>query len=264
MEGVLHTSDALAVVLHLEAAHAHFVTADDGLEVVFLAEPIGDVGTELQPDTALAGATAGVLLGIGPQHLHHQPFLAWLPLLVAVVVADVLQGDLVVREESSVKDQELAADQGRQREGAEGLGEELEGALVVLGLALALKPVDPVHVVRLVVPSVEEEAVGVQPLVGKEQQRDFCRPRAPVDEIAVEEIHVGFRWEAVPTEDFQEVEILPCTPGISEAATRGKSKRGATIPCVSPQTVIFWSCRTETSGMVGSVIKISFALRTIW
>lgn len=45
--------------------------------------------------------------------------------------------------------------------------------LVVLGLALALEAVDPVHVICLVVSTVQEELVRSQPLVSVEEQSNL-------------------------------------------------------------------------------------------
>lgn len=90
--------DALSVVLLLVTVHADLVTADDGLQAVLVAETLGNVGTELHADTALAGTAAGERLRIGPEHLHHETSLARLLLFVAVELADVVERDVVVRE----------------------------------------------------------------------------------------------------------------------------------------------------------------------
>lgn len=60
------------------------------------------------------------------------------------------------------------------------------------------------------VSAVEEEALGVQTLVRKEQQSNFCRPRASVDEITVEEVDMFFGGVTIPVEDLQEIEVLAC------------------------------------------------------
>ena len=62
-----------------------------------------------------------------------------------------------------------------------------------------------VHVRRLVVAAVEEDAVRVEPLVGKERERDLDRPRAPVDKVAVEEEQVRQRGRARQAEEMQQV-----------------------------------------------------------
>ncbi|CRK35665.1 hypothetical protein BN1708_001297 [Verticillium longisporum] len=115
-----------SIVLHLVTIHADFVTADDSLETVVLAELLGDVRAELHADTALAGTTTRLLLGIGPEHLHHETRLARLALLVPVESTDVIEGDLVVGEQTAVQNEILGADEGRQGQGREAFGEELE------------------------------------------------------------------------------------------------------------------------------------------
>lgn len=215
-------------MLHLVPVHAHLVAPDDRLQPIPLAEPLGDVGSELEADAALAGAPAGLVLRVGPQHLHHQPGLARLPLVVPVQLPDVVQGDGVVREQTAVEDEVLGPDEGGQGQSREALREELEHParavrdqedrewkkrgrilpLVVLRLALTLEAVDAVHVVRLVVAAVEEEGLWPQPLVRVQQQRDLCRPRPPVDEVSVEEVVVLVAGRPVPPEQLHEIEVL--------------------------------------------------------
>lgn len=179
--------DALSVVLLLVTVHANLVTADDGLQTVLVAETLGNVGTKLHANTALAGAATRERLRICPEHLHHETSLTGLLLLVTVELADVVERDIVVREETAVEDEELLANQRGEREGRETFRKELVGSgkvryvswcvlensgchimgaksstrlpLVVLVLALALEAVHPVHVVCLVVSAVDEEAV---------------------------------------------------------------------------------------------------------
>ena len=107
-----------------------------------------------------------------------------------------------------MQDEILLPDQSGQWQGREGLGEHLENTLGVFGLALALESVDLVHVIRLVVATVEEQAVRTQPLVGVEKKSDFARPRATVDKVAVEEISVGVGGAAVSAEDLQQIKEL--------------------------------------------------------
>lgn len=45
---------------------------------------------------------------------------------------------------------------------------------VVFGLALSLESVDLVHVVCLMVASVQEHAMGTKPLIGIQEEGDFC------------------------------------------------------------------------------------------
>lgn len=95
---LIRTCDAFAIVLHFVAVHAHLVTSDDGLEAIVLAETLGDVGAELHADASLAGSSAGLVLRIGPQHLHHQARLTGLALCVSVQLANVVQRDLIIGE----------------------------------------------------------------------------------------------------------------------------------------------------------------------
>jgi len=89
-------------MLFLVTLHAHLVTADDSLEAIALAEALGHVRAELHADPALAGTAARLGLRVCPQHLHHQSGLARLALLVPVELADVVERDVVVREETAM------------------------------------------------------------------------------------------------------------------------------------------------------------------
>lgn len=110
-----------------------------------------------------------------------------------------------------MQDEILLADQSGQRQSREGLGEHLENTLGIFGLALALEPVDLVHVIRFVVTTVEEESVRPQPFVGVQKQGDLTRPGATVDKVTVEEIGVGVRGAAIPAEDLEQIEELSWT-----------------------------------------------------
>lgn len=46
--------------------------------------------------------------------------------------------------------------------------------LVIFGFALSLESVDLVHVVCLMIASVQEHAMGTKPLVGIQEESDFC------------------------------------------------------------------------------------------
>ena len=179
--------DTASVMLDLVTFHAYLVRPDNGLETVVLAEALCNIRSELQADATLAGTSAWAGLRIGPEHLHHETRLSRLALLESVQFSHIIQSNLVVGEETAVEHKVLLADKGCQREGGEGLGEELEYAFGVLGLALSLKTIHPVHVVCLVVASVEEERVGVQPLVGVQEQGNFSGPGAAIDKVTVEE-----------------------------------------------------------------------------
>jgi len=213
--GVKLTSNALSVVLFFVTVHPDLVTPDDSLQTVLLAEPLGYIGAELHADTALAGTTARLGLRIGPKHLHHEASLAGLPLLVPVKLANVVQRDVVIREETTVQNEVLLANQSSQRQSREAFREQLEGAaesvrgcypmtwrgfnspLVVFVLAFAFKAVSLVHIICLMVAPVDEEAVGPHPLVRIEQQSDLSRPRSSVDKVTVKQIVVLVTGESV-------------------------------------------------------------------
>lgn len=158
-------SDATTIVFDLVTAHAHLVGANDSLQAVVFTEALGHIRAELETDTTLAGTATNLGLRVCPEHLHHQARLARLPLVVAVELADIIQLDLVIGEETTVQDKVLVTNQGGQWQGREGLGEHLEDPLVIFSLALAFEAVNLIHIIRLVVSAVKEKTVGTQPLV---------------------------------------------------------------------------------------------------
>lgn len=123
---VVLTCDAASVVLDFVSIHTDFVTADNSLEAVVLAEALGNIRAELHTNTSFAGTASLLFLGIRPQHLHHETSLARLSLVVSVQLANIIEGDLVVGEETAVEDKILVTDQSGQRQSGETLGEELE------------------------------------------------------------------------------------------------------------------------------------------
>lgn len=60
-----------------------------------------------------------------------------------------------------MKHKVLLANEGCQRKRGEGLGEQFEHALGVLGPTFTLETVHPVHIVRLVIAAIQEEGIGV-------------------------------------------------------------------------------------------------------
>lgn len=120
------TSNTTAIVLNLITIHANLVTSDNSLKAVLLAKLLRDVGSELHADTALAGSSAVLLLGVRPEHLHHQTSLAWLSLVVSVQFSNVIECDVVVGEQASVEDQVLLANESSQRQSRETLREQLK------------------------------------------------------------------------------------------------------------------------------------------
>lgn len=167
-------SDTASVVLFLVSLHPDLVGSDNCLETVVLAETLGHVGSELETNTTLAWSSARCGLRVCPEHLHHQAALTRLALVVPVELADVVQGDLVVREQTSMKNKVFVSDKGGKGKSRERLGEDLEDTLVVLGLALTLEAVHSVHVIGLVVSAVEVHGVGSEPLVSVEQESNLA------------------------------------------------------------------------------------------
>ena len=121
------TSNAPPIVLHLVPVHAHLVAPDDRLEPVLFAELLRNVRAKLKANTPLARAPARVVLRVGPQHLHHEPGLARLPLVVPIKLPDIVQRDVVIGEEATVEYEVLAPYQGGKGQRREALREELEG-----------------------------------------------------------------------------------------------------------------------------------------
>lgn len=161
-------------MLNLVAIHSDFMTTNDGVEAVPFAESSRNVRAKLQANSALAGATSRQRLRVGPQHLHHQTTLAWLPLLVPVQFPHIVQGNIVVGEQAAMQNKVLLANESRKRQCRERLGENLEDALGVFGPALSFETVHAVHVVCFVVSAVQEKCLGVEPLVCVEKKSDFC------------------------------------------------------------------------------------------
>lgn len=102
------------------------------------------------------------------------------------------------------------ADQSRQWQSGERLGEYFEEAFAVLGFTFAFKSVGTVHVVCFVISAVKEEFVWPQPFVGVKKESNFGRPRSAVHEVAVEKIRVSIRRIAIQSEDLEKIEILSC------------------------------------------------------
>jgi hypothetical protein len=97
-------------VLHLVTIHADLVAADDCLQAVLLAKLPGNVRPELHTNASLTGSPAFLLLGICPQHFHHEACLAGLSLIMSVQLSDIVEGDVVVGKETTVKDKVFPAD----------------------------------------------------------------------------------------------------------------------------------------------------------
>lgn len=111
-----HTRDTLSAMLLLIPFHSYFVTANNSFQSVVVAESLGNIRSKLHADTSLAGSTSWLCLRISPQHLHHQSSLAGLALIVTVKLADIIQSNLIIREQTSVKDEIFLANQSGERQ----------------------------------------------------------------------------------------------------------------------------------------------------
>jgi hypothetical protein len=195
-------------VLHLVTIHANLVTSDNSLKTVLLTELLGNVRTKLHTNTTLAGPSAVLLLRVGPEHLHHQASLTGLSLAVSVQFSDIVKSDTIIGEETSMKDKVLLANECSQSQSGKTLREQLEDSLVVLGLAFTLETIDSVHVVCLVVSTVQEELLRSQPLVSIQEQSDLSRPRTSIHKVTVKKIPVLLIRGTVTAEQFHKIEVL--------------------------------------------------------
>jgi hypothetical protein len=208
----LLTSDTSTIVLNLVAFHANFMASDDGLEVVSVTKPLCDIWPKLQANASFAGTSSFLRLRISPEHFHHKPALSRLPLLMPVELSDVIQGDIVVRKQASVQCKIMTAYQSCQRKGGERLREEFKNAFGVLVPALALETVHTIHIICLVIATVEEKGGRIKPFVGVQEESNFGGPGSSIHEIAVEKVRVGCGWETIETEDLQKIEELTYVP----------------------------------------------------
>ena len=97
-----YTCNTPPVVLNFITIHANFVAANDGFEIILLAELPGDIRTELHTNTTLTRSTTRLFLGVCPKHFHHEPSLTRLSLGVPVQLPNVIQGNIVVRKQTAV------------------------------------------------------------------------------------------------------------------------------------------------------------------
>lgn len=116
---MIHTCDTPSIVLNFVTVHSDLVASNNGLKTVLFTESLGDIRTKLEANAALARTATLLFLGICPKHLHHQTRLARLALLVSVELANVVQSDAIVREETTVEHKVLGANKRRQRQSRE-------------------------------------------------------------------------------------------------------------------------------------------------
>lgn len=100
-------------MLLLVAFHSNLMAANDGLQTVVFTESLGDVRSKLHSNTSLAGPTTRFGLWVCPQHFHHQSCLARLPLVVPIELSNIIQGDLIIREQATVQYKVFLANESR-------------------------------------------------------------------------------------------------------------------------------------------------------
>lgn len=71
---------------------------------------------------------------------------------------------------------------------------------IILDLALSLETINAVHVIGLVVTSVNEELTWSQPLVCVQKKSNLRGPRASVNKVAIEKIVVFLGRETIQSE----------------------------------------------------------------
>ena len=201
--------NAPAIMFDFIAFHTNLVASNDGVQSICFAESLRHVWPELHAHASFAGTATWVGLRVCPEHFHHQALLPRLSLLVSIELSYIIQRRLVVREETAVQREIFLANQSCKGQCRKRLREQFEGFVIVLGLTLAFEAIDFVHVVGLMIASIEEEGLWMQPLVGVEKQDNLGRPRTPVYKVAVEEVVMILSWEAVESEEFHQVEELP-------------------------------------------------------
>src|SRR5690349_19618845 len=140
------------------------MTSDNGGKVIVITESLCYIRSKLHANTSLRWATTRFSLWVGPKHFHHQTFLSRLTLVMSVQLPDVVQGDLVIREQPSVQNKILVSNQSSQRQRRERLAKQSKSPFVIFRFAFTLEPIGTVHVVSLVVSSVNEERLWTKPL----------------------------------------------------------------------------------------------------
>lgn len=96
-------SDTFAVVRNLVALWLHLVAPDDVIQFVLLQEPFGDVRAKLATDPTLTDRPPILRLWIRPEQVAHWTRVWWLS--IPVYLPDVIEGDTIFAEETSVHNQ---------------------------------------------------------------------------------------------------------------------------------------------------------------
>mmetsp|Transcript_81159 Transcript_81159/g.173667 ORF Transcript_81159/g.173667 Transcript_81159/m.173667 type:complete len:264 (+) Transcript_81159:34-825(+) len=178
----------LPTMLDAVALLAHLVASDDKIQAICLQEVLGYILTEGDANTALRRRTTSARIRIAPEHLYHKALVR--RFAVAIYPPDVVDGDAILREKASVHYEDGVIDDVTQRQQVEGFAEEHVQARIVLGRHLSFKAVDPVHGLRLMVPSRQMQVLRVKQLPSEEGEDNLNGKRTAIHEVPVEEVRV--------------------------------------------------------------------------
>jgi len=175
------------------------------VEVVFVKELGNNLCSEGEGHTAIVlPPTHSVLVRVRPEQVTQQS-LVW-DVGGPHDASDLLHR-LKVRTQSPVTTEDLLVHDGSHGQAVEAVCESLPQLDVVSPLAFVVEAVDPVDGRALVVPTEQEEVLGVLDLVSQEQTDSLQRLLPSVHVIPQEQV-VALRREAAVLEQSQEVVVL--------------------------------------------------------
>jgi hypothetical protein len=119
---------------------------------------------------------------------------------------DLLHG-VQIRAQAAMHGKDLFIDDGSNGQTVEAIRECLPQLDVVPPLAFVIKPIDTVDRGTLMIPTKDEEVLGILDLVCKQEADCLKRLLASVDIISEEEV-VGFRWKPAVLEQTQKIVVL--------------------------------------------------------
>mmetsp|Transcript_92004 Transcript_92004/g.259949 ORF Transcript_92004/g.259949 Transcript_92004/m.259949 type:complete len:302 (-) Transcript_92004:458-1363(-) len=183
------------------------MATDHELQIVFLEEIFGDVLAEGDAHTAFRRHAAPASLGVAPQHLGHQTLVR--RLTVPIHLPDGIQSNIVLREKAPVDHEDLSIDHVAQRQQTERFAEHLVEVRIILLGHFALKPIELVHVPCFVIASRQVQVVRVAQFPCEKREDHLHGKGASIHEVAVEEIWVVLRGDAIDLENVQEIVKLP-------------------------------------------------------
>lgn len=143
------------------------------------------------------------MLGIRPQQLAHDALLRRLS--VPLDAPQVLDGDLVAREQAAVHHEHSAVEEMAERQKVVALCEHITHGIAVFRGDFAEKAIHLIHVDRLVVAAAHVEVIWKEQLEAEQRENALDAERASVDEVAVEQIRISLRWKTVFLENIQQV-----------------------------------------------------------